>query len=551
MANYDVTNGMFNAPMQARTHEDPWVEILEQPKARGLRFRYKCEGRSAGSIPGEHNTPEHRTYPKIKIHNLNKKPAIVLVSCVTKDEPKPRPHPHRLVGKDCQKGVCTVKLKETDVITFSGLGIQCATRREVPEELTVRESIRVDPYQTGYQQNVSAVDLNVVRLCFQVFLRDPTNERKFTRSLQPVTSQSIYDRKAVNDLVICRLSKHTGSVRGGEEIFLLCEKVNKDDILVRFYEESPQGGVMWEGHGDFGVNDVHRQLAIVFKTPEYRDLSITSPARVFLQLKRPSDNEVSEPKPFQYTPENPDPEGINAKMARKGANFLKFFEDTGKKTEKNLIKERIKSKARHNMAKNFNPGASPIQQSALNDSSSNMQSVCSPINMQNSDPNIGLLSNLQAPTLSPMNSQLMNQQNEQSLGLNQQHEQVLVVNHPNEQMIGINHQNEQILGLNPMIPFSVEQQQVGGMQDMQQMGDMLDPELADPGTSNNMSSMLDFMVDNSNDNIEQNIHGGINSLFQDGLAMLQQGQNQSEYFHLSDLVDQSENQIENSQAGAM
>ena len=38
--------------------------------------------------------------------------------------------------------------------------------------------------------------------------------------------------EAVNDLVICRLSKQAGTVKGGEEVFLLCEKVNKGQYLV-------------------------------------------------------------------------------------------------------------------------------------------------------------------------------------------------------------------------------------------------------------------------------------------------------------------------------
>lgn len=46
---------------------NPYVEIIEQPRQRGMRFRYKCEGRSAGSIPGEHSTDNNRTYPSIQV----------------------------------------------------------------------------------------------------------------------------------------------------------------------------------------------------------------------------------------------------------------------------------------------------------------------------------------------------------------------------------------------------------------------------------------------------------------------------------------------------
>ncbi|XP_006868100.1 PREDICTED: proto-oncogene c-Rel [Chrysochloris asiatica] len=49
---------------------NPYIEIIEQPRQRGMRFRYKCEGRSAGSIPGEHSTDNNRTYPSIQVIDL-------------------------------------------------------------------------------------------------------------------------------------------------------------------------------------------------------------------------------------------------------------------------------------------------------------------------------------------------------------------------------------------------------------------------------------------------------------------------------------------------
>jgi len=47
--------------------EQPRVEILEQPASKALRFRYECEGRSAGSIPGVNSTPENKTFPSIRV----------------------------------------------------------------------------------------------------------------------------------------------------------------------------------------------------------------------------------------------------------------------------------------------------------------------------------------------------------------------------------------------------------------------------------------------------------------------------------------------------
>jgi nuclear factor NF-kappa-B p105 subunit len=40
----------------------------------------------------------------------------------------------------------------------------------------------------------------------------------------------------------------------------------------------------------------------VFKTPKYRDLNLQKSTSVFVQLKRKSDNETSDPKPFTYYP---------------------------------------------------------------------------------------------------------------------------------------------------------------------------------------------------------------------------------------------------------
>ena len=33
--------------------------------------------------------------------------------------------------------------------------------------------------------------------------------------------------ESIHDLVICRLSRQSGYARGGDEVFLLCEKINK------------------------------------------------------------------------------------------------------------------------------------------------------------------------------------------------------------------------------------------------------------------------------------------------------------------------------------
>lgn len=123
------------------------IRIIEQPANKALRFRYLCEGRSAGSIPGQHSTNDNRTYPAIEIEGYRGEVTIV-VSCVTKDQPY-RQHPHNLVGKDgCQHGVCSLRIKgDPPRVVFSNLGIQCVRRKDIKAALELREQRKVDPFK--------------------------------------------------------------------------------------------------------------------------------------------------------------------------------------------------------------------------------------------------------------------------------------------------------------------------------------------------------------------------------------------------------------------
>ncbi|XP_042302822.1 LOW QUALITY PROTEIN: proto-oncogene c-Rel [Sceloporus undulatus] len=302
---------------------EPYIEICEQPRQRGMRFRYKCEGRSAGSIPGEHSTDINRTFPSIQILNYVGKVKI-RVTLVTKDEPY-RPHPHRLVGKDCENGYYEAEFgPERRVLIFQNLGIQCVTKRKVKESIITRITKKINPFNVSEEQ-ILAVDeyeLNVVRLCFEAFLCD--EHGNCTLALPPVISNPIYDNRSPNsaELRICRVNKNCGSVKGGDEIFLLCDKVQKDDIEVRFVMDD------WEAKGIFSQADVHRQVAIVFRTPPfYKDIS--EPITVKMQLRRPSDQEVSHPMDFRYLPEEKDPYGHKTKKQRMPVGLQKLIQDCG------------------------------------------------------------------------------------------------------------------------------------------------------------------------------------------------------------------------------
>lgn len=149
----------------------------------------------------------------------------MIVSCVTKDPPY-RAHPHNLVGKEgCKKGVFSQQVHSNNnmIVSFSNLGIQCVKKRDIEDALRVREEIRVDPFgstflscfflvifcknlifnfltQTSlfsegfaHRSQPTGIDLNAVRLCFQVFLEGP-EPNTYTRALAPVVSDPIYDK---------------------------------------------------------------------------------------------------------------------------------------------------------------------------------------------------------------------------------------------------------------------------------------------------------------------------------------------------------------------
>lgn len=291
-----------------------FVEIIEQPVSNGPKFRYKCEGRSAGCIRGVNSTEKQKTYPTIKVHGY-RGAACVVVSCVTKDGPPYYPHPHNLVGKTCTNGVCYKTINNPEMVcSFSNLGIQCVKRKEVRDALAQREALQVDPFGTGFSHSSEPIkiNLNALRLCFQVFI--PDSNGKLCVPLPPVISTPI--NKTASDLTITKLSHCSAPVTGGQEIILLCNEVNKDDIQIIFYEEIDKE-VTWSALGKFSPHHVHRKAAISFQTPAYKNPDIQQQIHCFIHLRRPSDGAIGKSRAFTLLPLRRDPEG----MARKRNKF--------------------------------------------------------------------------------------------------------------------------------------------------------------------------------------------------------------------------------------
>ena len=66
------------------------------------------------------------------------------------------------------------------------------------------------------------------------------------------------------------------SIQDSFILIYLFIQVTKDDIQVRFYEESSNDSFTWEGFGDFQPADVHKQYGICFKTPKYHNIEVNN-----------------------------------------------------------------------------------------------------------------------------------------------------------------------------------------------------------------------------------------------------------------------------------
>lgn len=351
--------GMAGLPdfMNTTLNLAPKLLVVRQPQKRGYRFRYKSEGTKHGPIRGEvcsTDKGEEAYYPTIQLKN-HTGPAKVLVSIVTDSEDvRADLHAHTLiVNKEATKGYYVYSMDGVDpVLPIDNLAIEHVVRDNIIDRLMNRIlqteflnrfgwSSSVNNFGAQSYENLTSftkaledsdkmmdretmkmivgnklddlkqraeklnktMAMNKCRLSFQVFLKGDNGH--FSRRLDPVYSEVIFDGKTKHgaQLKIMRISKVTSSVNGDEEVWLIADKLNADDIEVRFYEDPKPGqsNVPWEAFGSFQKTDVYKQVCLVFRTPEYHDKQIAHSVMVNLELRRKSDHSRSEPQNFRYT----------------------------------------------------------------------------------------------------------------------------------------------------------------------------------------------------------------------------------------------------------
>ncbi|XP_022255598.1 nuclear factor NF-kappa-B p100 subunit-like isoform X2 [Limulus polyphemus] len=345
---HQIQNGMSPSLSPEHIHtlqpaclDHPYLRILEQPTNR-IRYRYKSEKGSHGGLTGKFSSSSKKTYPTVKLENYQPQNNQVFIKAALYSvDDQQKPHVHKLMGKHCQDGVCTVIVGEDMVASFQNLGILFVGKKEVPDILYKKRledqhllsclmqngSLHIteadkNQLKKEAEQEAKNMDLNRVKIRFEAFA---LSQGHLYPICDAVFSNIIANQKCpdVGELKIVKMDKCSGVCTGSDEVFLLCEKVNKKDVKVIFFEEDENGMVQWQDFGSFTEADVHHQVAIVFKTPPYRDLMIKQPVKVKLQLYRYRDGECSKPKDFVYFPIDHDRDGIERK--RKKLNQCQNF----------------------------------------------------------------------------------------------------------------------------------------------------------------------------------------------------------------------------------
>ncbi|CAH2105464.1 unnamed protein product [Euphydryas editha] len=281
----------------------PELRIVEQPQNH-FRFRYKSEmiGTHGCILGKSYATNKPKTHPAVELRNFSGK---ALIRCTLARHDSPEEHPHKLLEDDQDRDVSSILPEHGNYrVAFSGMGIIHTAKKDVPAML-YKKYASEEP-NTPYNENklrvqceneAKKINLNIVRLKFSA--HDLLTDKEIC---PPVFSEPIHNLKsaATNDLKICRISRCYGRPKGGDDVFIFVEKVNKKNIMIRFFELDENGDRVWQSMCNFLQSDVHHQYGIVFRTPQYRNGQITSDVKVNIELVRPSDGRTSEPRDFTY-----------------------------------------------------------------------------------------------------------------------------------------------------------------------------------------------------------------------------------------------------------
>ncbi|KAK7027937.1 Nuclear factor NF-kappa-B p105 subunit, partial [Halocaridina rubra] len=326
----------YNRPYDAIHYDGPYIQVFKQPQSK-FRFRYKSEMVGThGQLKADCADKNKAAFPTVKLAKWNSGPAVIRLMLYTAEENvnQRKRHVHELSGKNCDKdtGICEVVVDDKCDYTaqFQNLGIIHIAKRdtreiimrrkreellhharlrkphcsheEIMRSITSADFKRIDDEA---DEEAKSMDLNKVVLRFQAFQYDKEIEAYRAITL-PVDSEVVFNLKnaTTGELKIVRMSACSAPCTGGTEIWLLVEKVRRNNVQVKFFELDNNDREVWTAYGEFSDSDVHHQYAIVFRTPRYRFTNLNTAVHVKVQLERPTDRDTSEPLDFTYMPDS-------------------------------------------------------------------------------------------------------------------------------------------------------------------------------------------------------------------------------------------------------
>lgn len=325
----ELTNHLTGLSFGEKNGNLPHLVITEQPQNH-FRFRYVSEmvGTHGCLLGKSYAVNKTKTHPSVELKNFKGR---ALIRCQLAQNKCPDEHPHKLLEEEQDRDVSYIVPERGSYrVGFAGMGIIHTAKKDVADLLfrkymdkCKQTNVNTKELKAKCETIAKSIDLNIVRLKFSAYDAETGKE-----ICEPVFSEPIHNMKSAstNDLKICRMSRVTGRPKGGDDVFIFVEKVNKKNIQVWFYEEDDLKNVIWQAQGNFIQSDVHHQYGIVFRTPAYVDLNIATDVKVNVKLVRPTDGRSSEPKQFTY---KADPTNRNSKKRKATSSYSSLDSSSG------------------------------------------------------------------------------------------------------------------------------------------------------------------------------------------------------------------------------
>uniref|UniRef100_A0A8C1YCE6 Nuclear factor of activated T-cells 5 n=1 Tax=Cyprinus carpio TaxID=7962 RepID=A0A8C1YCE6_CYPCA len=262
------------------------LKILMQPETQH-RARYLTEG-SRGSVKDR----TQQGFPTIKLEGVTE--PVVLQVFVANDAGRVKPHGFyqacRVTGRN------TTACKEVD--------IEGTTVIEVNLELTNSMTLAVDCVGILKLRNADVE----ARIGVAGSKKKSTRARLAFRVNIPRADGSVLTLQALSSPILCtqpagvpeilKKSLHSGSVAGGEEVFIIGKNFLKGTKVI--FQENSTDESGWQAEAEIDMELFH-QNHLVVKVPPYHDQTVTSPVSVGIAVVTNA-GKTHDLQPFTYTP---------------------------------------------------------------------------------------------------------------------------------------------------------------------------------------------------------------------------------------------------------